>query len=72
MLEIRLPQTAFISDIEIDKYNIAIVPQSGQSPSKHQESEDQHSRHRERHDRYENFDLFRLPVAIEARDNVTL
>ena len=77
-LEIRLPQTAFISDIEIDQYKIEIVPRGEQHPSKHddEEGEDQHDSHydhqEEDQDELENFNLFRLPVTIRAWDNVTL
>ena len=64
-----MPQTAFISDIEIDQYKIEIVPRGEQHPGKHEEeeAEDQHDHghydHQEEdQDEYENFDLFRLPV----------
>ena len=72
-----MPQTAFISDIEIDQYKIEIVPRGEQLPSKHDEDEeadDQHDRHYDHQEdnQNENFDLFRLPVTVRAWDNVTL
>ena len=75
-LEIRLPQTAFISDIEIDQYKIEIVPRGEQHPSKHddEDGEDQHVGHYDHQadNQDENFDLFRLAVTVRAWDNVTL
>ena len=75
-----MPQTAFISDIEIDQYKVEIVPRGEQHPSKHEdeaEAEDQHDHGHYDHqetdqDEFENFDLFRLPVTVRAWDNVTL
>ena len=66
-----MPQTAFISEIEIDRYKIEIVPKGDQHPGLHEEeAEDQDDHEEDNQD--ENFDLFRLPVTVRAWDNVTL
>ena len=70
-----MPQTAFVSDIEIDNYKIEIVPKSDQHPGKHGDGGkhiDHVDHHGESHNQYQNFDLFRLPVSVRAWDNVTL
>ena len=71
-----MPQTAFISDIEIDQYKIEIVPRGEQHPSKHddEDGEDRHVGHYDHQEdnQDENFDLFRLAVTVRAWDNVTL
>ena len=62
-----------MSRIEIDHYTIEIIPKSDEDPGKHEDDHHHdHDHHVESQSEYEDFDLFKLPVLVQARDNVTL